>query len=333
MDSEELAAGIRAMHAEDLSEARQKLYEARSLRPPPLRDDKVIAAWNGLMISAFARAGWAFGIERYVAAAERAARFVLESMRDEQGRLVRTWRDGEQSDGSFLDDYAFMVAACIDLYEATGRLAWLEAARSLQTEQDARFADEDGGYFLTPSDGEALLVREKPTYDGAVPSGNSVAAENLLRLHDFTGEPSFRESAERLFSSTASRVSRAPTGSPRLLGALDRYYDRALEVAIVTADAASHSDLESRLRSVFLPNKVIAVLDQSDAEIQAQKVPWLEAKRALKGAPTAYVCERGRCELPTSSPVTFGRQLAKVAPYPSFATAPPTPLAEESPAR
>jgi uncharacterized protein YyaL (SSP411 family) len=310
-----------------LSDARGRLYRARALRPPPLRDDKIIAAWNGLMISAFARAGWAFGEAAYVDAAARAARFVLDRMRDDEGRLVRTFRDGKRADASFLDDYAFMVAACIDLYEATGRLEWLDAAVRLQEEQDARFSDVDGGYYLTPSDGESLLVREKPTYDGAVPSGNSVSAENLLRLHDFTADSRFRDAAERLFAALSSRVGRAPTGAPRLLVALDRYYDRALEVVIVTTDPAKPSGaLDARLRQAYLPNKVSLVLTETDVASQASTVPWLEAKRAMNGVATAYVCERGRCELPTSKPSVLARQLSKVVPYPAFADSPPPPL-------
>ena len=123
-------------------------------------------------------------------------------MRAEDGSLVRTYRDGKKGSTSFLDDYAFMVTACLDLYEATGEVAWLERAIELQTDQDARYADaQNGGYYLTPADGEDLLVREKPAYDRAVPSPNSVAARNLLRLHDFTTDAKWRGAAERLFAS------------------------------------------------------------------------------------------------------------------------------------
>ena len=323
----------KAMHisartvAERLSAARAALYEARAKRPPPLRDDKIIASWNGLMISAFAQAGWAFGEPRYVDAASRSARFVLGAMRDDAGRLVRTSRDGEKSDASFLDDYAFMVAACLDLYEATGLLEWLDAGLALQAEQDQRFADVGGGYFLTASDSEDLLVREKPVYDGAVPSGNSIAANNLLRLHDFTGDATWRAAAERLFAAMSLRLTRSPTGSPLLLAALDRYYDVPLEVAIIsTAGGSEVEPLERRLRDAFVPNKALAVLDESEVRIQQARVPWLEAKRAIGGKPTAYVCERGRCELPTSNPVVFAKQLAKRTPYPSFRESPPLRL-------
>ena len=310
-----------------LAEARALLYEVRATRPPPLRDDKVIAAWNGLMISAFARAGWAFERSAYVDAAGRAASFVLDSMRDEAGALVRTYRSGRKSGSSFLDDYAFMVAACLDLYEATGAAKWLEAALGLQEAQDARFADEEsGGYFLTPSDGEALLVREKPTYDGAVPAGNSVAASNLLRLHDFTGDDRWRNRAERLFASFALTVTRAPTGAPLLLVALDRYYDVPLEIVLVADEREQTKLLEQRLRKTFVPNRALAVLSDEEAERQQARIPWLEGKRPLRGKPTAFVCERGRCELPTSNPAVFAKQIRKLTPYPSFLDAGPPRL-------
>ena len=210
--------------AEVLASARATLYEARELRPPPIRDGKIIAAWNGMMITAFARAGFALDEPRYTTVAAGAARFVLDQMRAKDGALVRTYRNGKKASSSFLDDYAFMVGACLDLYEATGDVQWLERAVELQSDQDARYLDsQSGGYYLTASEGETLLVREKPAYDRAVPSGNSVAARNLLRLHDFTGDAKWRSSAESLFASLGFRVTRSPNGYPLLLVALDHY--------------------------------------------------------------------------------------------------------------
>ena len=315
-----------------LSKARERLYQARSKRPPPLRDDKIIAAWNGLMISAFARAGWALTDDRYVDAASRAARFVLDEMRDPSGRLVRTSRNGSHSGPAFLDDHAFMVAACLDLYETSGKLGWLEDALALQREQDEWFLDERGGYFLTASDAEDLLVREKPVYDGALPSGNSATAHNLLRLYDFTVETKWRERAERLFASFSLGLTRSPTGSPFLIAALDRYYDAPLEVAIITAEGRSDGlALANTLRTNYVPNKVFLLLDDAAAASQAARVPWLEGKRPIEGRATAYVCERGRCELPTSDPKRFEKQLVKRAPYPSFRESTPPRLPVERP--
>jgi uncharacterized protein YyaL (SSP411 family) len=311
---------------EVLGNARAVLYDARGSRPPPIRDEKIIAAWNGMMISAFAKAGWALGDAGYVGRAVDAARFVLGSMRDEAGALVRTYRDGKKASESFLDDYALMIAACLDLYETTGSSSWLTQALELQNQQDARYLDTDaGGYYLTPNDGESLLVREKPSYDGAVPSGNSIAAGNLLRLHDLTGDAKWRETAERVFASLAFRVTRSPTAYPMLLTALDHYYDAPLEIAIIAPDSREDAArLEERLAASFIPNKAFAVLTASEAARQQAQVPWLEAKRPIKNESTAYVCERGRCELPTSDPKVFQKQISRTKPYPSFsATAPP----------
>ena len=312
--------------AEVLASARSTLYDARVSRPPPIRDEKIIAAWNGMMISAFAQAGWMLDEPRYTRVAVRAAGFVLEAMRAEDGALVRTYREGKKGPTSFLDDYAFMVGACLDLYEATSDVVWLERALELQSDQDARYLDtQGGGYYLTPSGAETLLVREKPAFDRAVPSGNSVAARNLLRLHDFTTDPKWRSAAERLFAALSFRVTRAPNGFPLLLVALDHYYDTPLEVAVVAPlnreDAAA---LAARLRQTFVPNKAFAVLTDADAAGQQAQVPWLEGKRAMGAKSTAYVCERGRCDLPTPNPAVFQKQIDRRKPYPSFVkTSPP----------
>ena len=311
--------------AEVLASARATLYEARELRPPPIRDEKIIAAWNGMMITAFARAGFALDEPRYTTVAAGAAGFVLDQMRAKDGALVRTYRDGKKASSSFLDDYAFMVGACLDLYEATGDVQWLERAVELQSDQDARYLDsQSGGYYLTASGGETLLVREKPAYDRAVPSGNSVAARNLLRLHDFTGDTKWRSSAERLFASLGFRVTRSPNGYPLLLVALDHYYDTPLEVAVLAPlNREEARALADRLRKTFVPNKAFAVLTDTEAAEQQAQVPWLEGKRAMGGKSTAYVCERGRCDLPTSKPSVFQKQVDRRKPYPSFTNAPP----------
>jgi hypothetical protein len=310
-----------------LAEARSTLYEVRASRPRPIRDDKIIAAWNGLMISAFARAGWALGHAEYVDAASVAAKFVLGNMRDAARGLVRTYRDGSKASTAFLDDYAFMIAACLDLYQTTAIPNWLLTAIELQAEQDARFLDVAGGYYLTPNDGEALLVREKPAYDRAVPSGNSVAANNLLRLHDITGDEKWRTAAERLFAAFAFQVARAPTAFPQLLVALDHYYDTPLEIVIIAPKSVEEGlPLAQRLRESFVPNKAFLLLTETNAGHLQEQVPWLEGKRAVRNKATAYVCERGRCELPTPSPAVFAKQIQKRTPYPSFTKEPPARL-------
>ncbi|MGB5811826.1 MAG: thioredoxin domain-containing protein, partial [Polyangiales bacterium] len=319
--------------AEVLAEARPVLYAARASRPPPIRDDKVIAAWNGLMIAALAKGAWVLDESRYRELATHAAQFVLEEMRDGAGRLVRTSKDGHRSAAAFLDDYAFMAAACLNLYEATGNVKWLESALDLQSTQDAAFLDtQEGGYFLAANDGEALLIREKPTHDGAVPSGNSVAALNLLRLHDLTGDDAWRVKAEGLFRSFGASLRRAPHAFPELLAALDYYYDVPREIALVAEQSRQNAaPMSARLASAYVPNKVFTVLTDEAAAVQKAQVPWLEGKRAIKGKPTAYVCERGRCDLPTTEPPVFRRQIDKRLAYPSYADTPPPALVTRAP--
>ncbi|MFZ1866545.1 MAG: thioredoxin domain-containing protein [Polyangiales bacterium] len=312
--------------AEVLANARRILYDARALRRPPMRDEKIIAAWNGLMISAFAQAGWMLHEARYIGLATRAARFVLEQMRADDGSLLRTYPAQKKGASSFLDDYAFMVEACLDLYQASGDLVWLKRAAELQSDQDLRYLDpEAGGYFLTPGDGEQLLVREKPTYDGAIPSGNSITANNLLRLHDLTGDTKWRDRAERLFVSLGVLVARSPTAFPSLLVALDHYYDAPLEIAVIAPVSRQEANrLVERLHRTFVPNKAATVLTDAEADNQQAEIPWLDGKRAIHGRSTAFVCERGRCDLPTPNPGTFQKQIERRRPYPSFTeTSPP----------
>jgi hypothetical protein len=202
-DAAEVAAQLgvdeATLHAR-VEAARAGLLRARARREPPLRDDKILVAWNGLMISAFARAGFAWDEPRFTRAAARAAGFLLDELRRD-GRLLRVYLAGRVSGPAFLEDYAFLVAGLLDLHEADGAPRWLREAIALQAVLDAHYADaEGGGYFRTPDDGERLLVREKPADDGALPSGSSVAAANLLRLAEFTGDRAYLETALLLFA-------------------------------------------------------------------------------------------------------------------------------------
>src|SRR6185295_191688 len=205
-----------------LQRIRPRLYAVRARRPPPLTDTKILTAWNGLMISAFARAGLAFGREDLVARAAKAADALLK-MHSGSGSLRRTGRHP-----GLLEDHAFLAAGLVDLYEATGEARWLTTAISLHDELERRFAHPEGGYYRTPADHEALLAREKPAYDGAEPTGNSVAALTLLRLASLTGgspaapptggpepkvkalEDRFREQAEKLLRSCGALLAGAP---------------------------------------------------------------------------------------------------------------------------
>jgi uncharacterized protein YyaL (SSP411 family) len=301
-----------------LAPARAKLYEVRARRPPPLRDDKILAAWNGLMISGFAVAGRILGEPRYVAAGARAATFVLDRMRTD-GRLARSFKDGRPGPAGFLDDYAFVVAGLLDLYEAGGERRFLEAALTLAGETERLFADEaHGGWFMTAGDHEALLAREKPAYDGAEPSGTSVALSNALRLSAFTTDDRWRRVADRGLVAVGSVLENRPMALTEALLALDWATDRAKEVAIVVPRGARAEDaapLVEVLRKQFLPNVVRAVVAEDDVAALAKTAPFVEGKTATGGRPTAYVCERGACQLPTHDPSAFAAQLATVTAY------------------
>jgi len=290
-----------------VDEARPRLYAARRRRVPPRTDTKIIAAWNGLAIAAFARAGAALGEPTYVERARTTARFVLDRMRHD-GRLLRTDAGG----AAFLDDYAFVAAGLVDLYEATFDPAWLREALALHDVLARDFWDaEHGGFFQTSAGDEVALARRKPDDDGALPSGNAVAAQNLLRLAELTGDDRLRERADATL--------RAMQGAaPALLAALDFRTDRAKEIVIVRpAGAPPDEPLLALVRKTYVPNRVLTVVTEGDdLERQRALIPLLAEKKALGGAPTAYVCEQKVCALPTSDPAMLAQQLAKVEPLP-----------------
>jgi uncharacterized protein YyaL (SSP411 family) len=297
---------------------RAKLYQVRAHRVPPLRDEKILAAWNGLMISGFAVAGRVLGEPRYVAAAARAAEFLLERMRP-AGRLVRSFKDGRSGPAGFLDDYAFVVAALLDLYEAGFERRFLEAAVVLTEQTETLFADvTHGGWFMTAGDHEALLAREKPAYDGAEPSGTSVALLNALRLGTFTADDRWRQIAERAFGAIGTVLTTRPMAMTEALLALDWASDSAREIAIVWPRGSgpeAAAPLLDVLRKTFLPNVVRAAASEEQIPALAKLAPFTEGKVTASGKATAYVCERGACQLPVHDAPALAAQLAKVKPY------------------
>lgn len=209
-----------------LAEAKKKLLQARQQRTPLLRDEKILTSWNGLMIRAFARAGQVLQRRDYLAAAERAAIYVLSRARNNEGRLLRSIRNDEGKLNAYLDDYAFLVSGLLALHEATGQEKWLNAARRLTDDQIIYFWDEEsGGFFFTTHDHEQLIARTKNAYDSVIPAGNSVAAENLIRLARITGEAKYREYAARTFQIFAPQFKNSPAGMSYMAGALQKYLD------------------------------------------------------------------------------------------------------------
>jgi uncharacterized protein len=287
-----------------------KLFEARERRVKPDTDDKVLAAWNGLAISALAVTGRAIDRSDYVDAAVRAADFVLSALRARDGRLVRAWREGRTSGPAYLDDHALMAGACVDLYETTFELRWFEEARTLAHDMLRLFHDPDGGgFFQTAADAEALVIRPKDLFDNAVPSGASAAADALLRLALLTGEAEYERAAVSALRVVRDLMVRAPLGFGHALGALDLYVSAAKEVAIVGDPAAEATQaLVAEVWRRYLPNAVLAVADPEDADA-ARAVPLLADKTAQDGRPAAYVCERFVCQRPVTEPDALAAQV------------------------
>ena len=296
---------------EDLSRIKRQLYKARQLRPAPFVDKKILTAWNGLMISAFARASLYLGDRSYLTTAAEAAEFVLGNLRNE-GRLMRAFLDGSASGAAFADDYAYMIQALIDLYQASGDIGWFQNALQLQAVMLEDFGDdESGGFFFSPAGNEFALAREKPVYDSTLPSANSVAVLNLLRLHELTSNDSYRVQAQAAIRYLAAAVTRSPAAAPDLLQAVDFFLDDAKTIVIVTAGDRSEAEPFLRtLGATFLPNHVLAVVQQGDSLNQHAKfLPIVEGKRAMNGHATAYVCIHGICDLPTSDVGVFAKQI------------------------
>jgi len=297
-----------------LAPAREALREVRARRPAPLRDEKILAGWNGLAISALAFGGRVLGERRHVEAAGRAADFVLGRM-VKDGRLQRSWLAGEAGVPAFLEDHAFLAAGLLDLYEATFEARWLEAAVDLCERQERLFGDAAGAWFQSAGDHDRLLAREKPTHDGAEPSGASVAVLNALRLHAFTTEERWWTIAAAALRHYAGSLETQPTALAELLLAVDFASDAPREVVLVWPDgSAAPEPFLSVLRHTFLPNRALCGGAESEL-LRTGRIARVAAGKAAAGRPTAYVCERGACSLPAISPEKLAAQLAPVRPY------------------
>jgi uncharacterized protein YyaL (SSP411 family) len=292
-----------------LSRVRPLLRSARAKRPKPATDRKVLTSWNGLMISAFARTGFAFGRADYVERAAKAARFLLDAhLRD--GALLRSSLDGQARHPGVLEDYACLAAGLVDLFEATSGAAWLSAARALHASLQSRFADPAGGFFRTAAGGEELLAREKPSYDGAEPTGNSVAALTLLRLEALTGDAGYRAQAEALLRSFGALLASAPAAVGEMLLAVDFLLGEPREVVLLRPPGGDDAPLLDALRTRFLPSKVLVRCETGAAqEALAEVTPLVRDRTLLAETPTAYVCRQGTCQLPTNDAAQLAQQI------------------------
>jgi hypothetical protein len=299
--------------AQQLAEARAKLLAIRAKRVRPHLDDKILTSWNALMISAFAKAAQVLDEPRYLAAAQRATQFILTRMYDAPtGLLQRRFREGEAAINGFLDDYAFFIAALLDLYEADFDPDHLATAVALAAKMRELFEDpEQGAFFTTAGQDASLVLRMKDDYDGAEPSGNSVALLDLLRLAHLTDRNEYRQAAVRTLDALMPKMSSQPVAVPQMLVALDYSLARKREVLIAgDLNAEPTRALLRELRSRFLPCTATLLVD-SDAT-REQLIPFFPAAgvmRPVNAEPTAYVCENYACNLPTTEVSKFAELL------------------------
>ena len=290
-----------------LADARARLLVRRTERAQPDRDDKALAAWNGLAIAAFADAGRAFGEPRYVAAATRAAEAIVAGLLAPDGVLGRSWKDDRASGNGVLEDYADLAEGLLALYEATFDERWFTTAVGLMERVLARFADPGGGFFDTADDHERLVTRPKDVQDNAVPSGNAMATTVLVQLAALTGDGRYRDAAERAMRTVTEFVARYPTGFAQWLSAMDFALAPVVEIAVVGApeDAATRA-LLSIATDGFRPNQVLTV----SPEPARSTIPLLHDRVAIGGVPTAYVCRGFVCRLPVTDAAALRAELA-----------------------
>jgi uncharacterized protein YyaL (SSP411 family) len=293
-----------------LSECHSKLLAARADRIRPGTDDKVLASWNGLMLATLAEAARVFENtdkgKQYYLLATRIGEFLLSSLYHE-GRLHRLWRENKITNEVFLEDYAALVLALLELYQTDFDNRWFAAALKLADEMIVRFSDPNGGFFDTPADGERLVIRPKDLQDNAVPSGNALACEALLRLAAFTNHGLYRDQAEQALKSVGEAVIRYPTAFGRWLSAGDFALGSVKQVAVLGATkAAGFQALIKALRNEYRPNLVVAA---SGFPPVAGSPHLLNDRPLLKGQPTAYVCEGFVCRQPVTNVEDLKNQL------------------------
>ncbi|HEY6410782.1 MAG TPA: thioredoxin domain-containing protein, partial [Ktedonobacteraceae bacterium] len=303
-DVEEVAkeAKVTTKRVQDsLQQSRAQLFRVREQRVKPARDEKILTSWNGLMLRSFAEAARYLKRNDYLQVASKNAEFLLEKLRAD-GRLLRTYKDGRARLNGYLEDYAFLTDGLLALYETSFQARWFIEARKLIDQAIALFADEqNGGFFDTGSDHEALISRPKDIMDNATPAGNSVAIDVLLRLAAFTGEERYRQRADDYLRPIADVMVQHPQAFGHVLGALDFALSPVKEFAIMgnPSGAESRSLLEVINRR-YLPNSVLACADPADIEA-VQAVPLLADRPLKEGKPTAYICQNFACLAPVNT--------------------------------
>jgi len=287
-----------------LEEARERLFMKRERRVHPLKDDKILTSWNGLMIAAMAKAYKALGNQTYVDAARRSVSFILEHLKKPGPRLYRRYRDGEVVYPGYLDDYTNFVWGLIELYEATFEVSYLEEALGLNHVMIDLFWDEThGGFFYSGKDNEVLIKQSKEIYDGAIPSSNSVAALNLVRLGHITGDRDLVNRAEQLTGTFAKRIKAYPSAYTQFLAALDFMIGPSREIVIVeNKNGGSSRAMIETIHAHFLPNEVLLLRPSGQAGEEITAVaPFVKELQSADDQPVVYICENHSCR---QNPIT-----------------------------
>lgn len=295
-----------------LRECRNKLFQYREKRVHPYKDDKILTSWNSLMIAAMAIGGRVLDNDSYIKAAEKALNFILSKLVREDGRLLARYRKGEAAYPAYVDDYAFLVWALIELYESTYKPLYLQKALEFNSSLLKLFWDKDrGGLYLYGNDGEQLLTRPKEIYDGATPSGNSVAALNFLRLARLTGNHDLEEKAHQIFKLFGSSVKKAPRGYAYLLSALLFSESTSKEVVIVGSGVYKKTDpMLEVIRREFSPFTLTLYYSDEHSDL-VKAVPFIKNYKAVNGRTTAYVCENFSCQSPTTDSKEFYEKITQ----------------------
>ena len=289
-----------------LEDARGKLFAAREKRIHPHKDDKILTDWNGLMIAALAKGSRVLDEPKYAEAAKEALDFILEHMRNPNGRLLHRFRDGEAALPAYVDDYAFLIWGMLELYETTFEVRYLQTALSLNDDLLKHFWDDQaGGFYFTADDAEKLLVRQKDIYDGAIPSGNSVAALDLLRLARITANTNLEAKAVKIVRAFSKAVEQSPSAHTQLMVAVDFAIGPSYEVVIAgDSDVEDTRAMVKALRTHFVPNKIVLFRPNEEESPDITRLAeYAKYQSSIDGKATAYVCLNYSCKLPTTDPL------------------------------
>jgi hypothetical protein len=285
------------------SQIREKLFHVREKRIHPLKDDKILTDWNGLMIAAMAKAGVAFQDNMLIESAEKSTKFIFNNLMDKNGRLQKRYRKGKSGLDAHLDDYAFFVWGLLELYEATFKIEYLKNAIQLSDIMVSEFWNESsGGFYLGSDQTEKLIVRAMTGYDGAIPSGNSIAAMNLLKLTRITGEIKWAEMADKTFKVFSNEINRVPSGYTSMVTAFLFEYDHPKEIVVVGSGSdPATQDALIRMKTEYVPGKILLFKDTDKLFPDLSPLAkWTATQETIDDKVTFYVCQDFSCKIPTT---------------------------------